>query len=395
MFQEVRSIGRLKAACVCDPDRDEAYAELGNLQTELGHLSAARAALRRAILIEPKALYFGRLAKAGKFAAGDPLIAQLQALADSDLPLSDRPLADFALAKAYDDAALYAESFARLRLGNRRVRAGIAYDEAGALALIGSIGEIFSREMLAEHAGMGDPSAKPVFIVGMPRSGSTLVERILSAHPLAVSIGESNDFAVARNEALHALPLSSFPHYAPGLDAAAYRRIGARYLARLPDAERVINKMPGNFAYLGLIALALPNAKILYPRRDPLDTCLSCYGELFASGHPFAYDLGELGRYWTACDRLMEHWREVLPAGMLQEVDYQALVADPEAETQAMLDHLGLPWDPVCLDFSRAGGSVRSASAAQVRQPIYRNSVGRWRHYEPYLGELQAALNRA
>jgi hypothetical protein len=384
-----------KAACADRPGSAGSYADFASSQMEFGQLSAARDALRHAIEIEPKALYFSRLAKAGKFTADDPLIEQLQALAESGLASADQAMADFALAKAYDDIGLYAKSFSRLKLANQRVRAGIAYDEAAALALIGSIAPAFSRALIARYQGCGDPSAKPVFIVGMPRSGSTLIERILAAHPAVISIGESNDFAAARNEAVQAANLPPFPHYARALDSAAYKRIGQRYVARLPDAERVVNKMPGNFAYLGLIALALPNAKFLYPCRDPMDTCLSCYGEHFASGHPFAYDLGELGRYWTACDALMGHWREALPAGMLIEIDYQALVRDPEAGTRRMLDHLRLPWDPTCLDFANASGSVRTASVAQVRQPIYRSSVGRWRRYEPYLGELQAALNSA
>jgi tetratricopeptide (TPR) repeat protein len=382
-----------KAACAARPDRAEAYGELGNLQSELGNLSEARMSLRRAICLDPKPLYFGRLAKAGKFSVGDPLIAQLQAVAESGLSPLDQALADFALAKAYDDVGLYARSFERLTLGNQRVRARIAYDEAAALALIGSIAAAFGEELFADPAVGGDPSRKPVFIVGMPRSGSTLIERILATHPAVASIGESNDFAAARNEALGGLGLPPFPHYAQALDRDAYRRIAARYLARLPDAPRVINKMPGNFAYLGLIARALPNARILYPRRDPMDTCLSCYGEFFQSGHPFAYDLGELGRYWRACDGLMGHWRAVLPAGMLIEVDYQALVTDPESGTRRMLDHLGLPWDPACLDFSRSPGVVRTASIAQIRQPIYRDSIGRWRRYEAELGELRAALD--
>ena len=384
-----------RAACVRTPDDDRAYAELGNRQTELGLLAEAGQSLRRAIRLSPKALYFGRLAKAGRFAAGDPLIEKLQALADGPLSAEDQALADFALAKAYDDAGLYDRAFERLALANKRVRARTAYDEAAALALIGSIAPAFPADFFAGRAGWGDPSAKPVFIVGMPRSGSTLIERILAAHASVESIGESNDFAAARNEALQGLGLPPFPHYAEALDEAACRRIAARYLARLPEAGRVINKLPGNFAYLGLIAAALPNAKILYPRRDALDTCLSCYCEHFAQGHPFAYDLGELGCYWKACDGLMRHWAERLPDGMLMEVDYQALVADPEAATRTLLDHLGLPWDPACLDFPSSGGIVRTASASQVRRPIYRDSVGRSQHYQRHLGELRAALNTA
>lgn len=372
---------------------DRALADLGNRQIEQGDLREAKESLRQAIRLNPKPLYFARFAKAGKFLAGDPLIDRLAALADTPLSPEDQALADFALGKAYDDTGRYDEAFFRFALGNKRVRAGIAYDEAAALALIGSIGGVFAKEFLAARRGWGDPSEKPVFIAGLPRSGSTLIERILTAHPSVASVGESNDFADSRREALIGASLPPFPRLAEALDAAACRRIAERYLARMPAGLRVINKMPGNFAYLGLIALAFPEARILYPRRDPMDTCLSCYCELFAAGHPFAYDLGELGRYWKACDGLMAHWREALPAGMLLDVDYQALVEDPEGETRRMLAHLGLPWDPACLDFANAKGRVSTASASQVRRPIYRDSVGRSRHYERHLGELRAALN--
>ena len=245
-----------RAACVRAPDDDRAYAELGNQQTELGLLADAGHSLRRAIRLAPKALYFGRLAKAGKFAAGDPLIDELRALADGPLSPADQALADFALGKAYDDVGRHEDAFARYSLGNKRVRAGTAYDEAAALALIGSIGEAFTRDFLAARTGWGDPSAKPVFIAGMPRSGSTLIERILAAHPSVVSVGESNDLGDARREALFGNRLPPFPKLAEALDVAACRRIAGSYLARLPSAARVINKMPGNFAYLGLIANA-------------------------------------------------------------------------------------------------------------------------------------------
>jgi len=390
-----------KWACATAPDNDEAYAGLGNRQTELGHLADARRSLRRAIAIDPKAAHFGKLAKAGRFAAGDPLIERLRQLLDGawDVSEDDRAMAEFALGKAYDDIGRPAESFERFAAGNRRVRSGIVYDEAAALALVGSIAPVFTADFLAARTGLGDPSPEPVFIVGMPRSGSTLIERILANHPAVGSLGESNLFAEAKNEELGSGDCLPFPHIAPTLDPCAFRRIGLRYAARLraraPSSARTINKMPGNFAYLGLIALALPGAKIIYPRRDPMDTCLSCYCELFAEGHPYAYDLRELARFWKACDGLMRHWRAVLPAGMLLEVEYEALTGDPEREARRMLDHLGLDWDPACLDFAEAPGTVRTASAAQVRQPVHRESVGRWRRFEPFLAELRDELAKS
>jgi len=390
---------RCKCACALSPESDGAYADLGNILTVQGDLEAARLSLHRAILIAPKAAHFAKLAKAGKFAPDDPLIETMRCLAnDPRLSPEDRLLAEFALGKAYDDAGFLRQSFEHVTAGNAMMRARIAYDEEAALSLIASIGQVFTKDLLERRAGAGDPSPKPVFVVGMPRSGSTLIARILASHHAIASIDESNGFAAAKNDALGISDLPPFPFFAPLIDEAAFGRIARGYLARLdaavPGALRVVNKMPGNFAYLGVIALALPGAKIIYPRRDPMDTCLSCYCELFAEGHPYAYDLRELARFWKACDGLMAHWREVLPAGMLIEIDYQALVEDPETESRRMIGHLGLPWDPSCLTFAETEGPVRTASAAQVRQPIYRDSVGRWRRYEPYLADLRAELGK-
>jgi hypothetical protein len=163
-------------------------------------------------------------------------------------------------------------------------------------------------------------------------------------------------------------------------------------MQRAPEAARITDKMPGNFIFAGLIHLALPKATILHAVRDPIDTCLSCFAVHFTRGHPHTYDLAELGRYYRRYRSLMDHWRRVLPSGRIVDVRYEDLVADLEGAARRIIAHCGLPWDARCLDFHRTERPVRTASAPQVRRPIYGNSVGRWRRYEPFLGPLLAEL---
>jgi hypothetical protein len=232
----------------------------------------------------------------------------------------------------------------------------------------------------------------------MPRSGTTLIEQILASHPKIFGAGELQSFSRALSilEAPDGAP-PSFPEFVPGLPAESLRQVGAHYLndvrALAPPAERITDKMPGNFPLLGLINLALPNARIIHMRRDPIDTCVSCFSMLFANGHPYSYDLAELGRYYRAYETLMSHWREVLPTGVMLEVRYEDVVADVEHQARQVVAHCGLPWDDRCLAFHETQRAVQTASAVQVRQPIYRTSVGRWRPYAELLRPLLRELD--
>jgi tetratricopeptide (TPR) repeat protein len=389
------SVQQARAAAAARPDNDEVQAGLGNLLTELGRLDEARAVLRRAVRLAPgQAGHYGRLAKVVKFAAGDPELVRAEKLAReaASLPEPDRIELGFALGKAYADLGRDAEAWAAYAEANALMRGRIAYDEAAALGLVARIADAFTARLLANPPG--DPVPGPVFIVGMPRSGSTLAERMLAGHPAIRALGEANDFAAARALALGDRARVAFPDGVAALEAESLRRLGQVYRERVDcgPGRLALNKMLGNFAYLGFIHLAMPGARFIHTVRDPLDGCLSCYFELFAEGHPYCYDLGELGRFRQAHDRLMAHWRAVLPKEVLLDVCYEQLVADPEAEGRRMLAHLGLDWDPACLDFSGREGAVRTASVAQVRQPLYRTSVGRWRRWEAWLGPLKEAL---
>jgi sulfotransferase family protein len=248
---------------------------------------------------------------------------------------------------------------------------------------------VFTGELMRSHEGRGERSCVPVFILGMLRSGTTLVEQILASHPKVFGAGEVDDF----NKVIAAL---HFPEVVSLMSGEQLRQLGASYVGGIrvaaPVVERITNKSPGNFRFTGLIHMMLPNARIIHTRRDPIDTCLSCFSKLFVGNHPYAYDLEELGRYYRAYEALMAHWRSVLPPNVMLEVQYEEVVADLEGQARRIVAHCGLEWDALCLAFHQTERPVRTASATQVRQPIYKSSVGRWRAYEPFLGPLLAEL---
>ena len=267
---------------------------------------------------------------------------------------------DFALGKAYADLKDHARSFKHLLAGNAAKRATIAYDEHAAFALFDRIEATFTRELIDDKIGGGDPSAMPIFVIGMPRSGTTLVEQIIASHPAVHGAGELQTFnevvLAVRGPDGNALP---YPDFVPALDAPALQRIGAAYVAEVrklaPSSERVTDKMPSNYYFAGLISLALPNAKIIHTIRDPVDTCISCFSKLFSAEQNHTYDLGELGRYYRRYEQLMAHWHRVLPAGRILDVRYEDVVADLESQARRIIAHCGLPWDRRCLPFHRDG----------------------------------------
>jgi sulfotransferase family protein len=307
---------------------------------------------------------------------------------------------DFALGKAYSDLKDYPRAFAHLLAGNAAKRATISYDETSIFALFDRIEATFTRELIAKKAGSGDPSSLPIFVIGMPRSGTTLVEQIIASHPMVHGAGELqafNDVILAlRGPNGDAIP---YPNFVPSLDASALQQIGARYLSAVrklaPSGERVTDKMPSNYYFAGLIHLALPNAKIIHTVRNPVDTCLSCFSKLFTAEQNHTYDLAELGRYYKRYERLMAHWRRVLPAQCILDVRYEDVVADLEGQARRIIAYCALPWDERCLSFHKTDRAVRTASASQVRLPIYKGAVGRWRAYEKQLGPLLSALGVA
>jgi tetratricopeptide (TPR) repeat protein len=384
-------------ALAINNDLAEAQHGVGIALQALGELEEAVAAFERAIRLAPRRSDFHlALAQCKRFTADDPRLAAMETLARDMIALSDNNqiALHFALGKAYADLAQHQRAFAHLAAGNALKRRRTAYDEAQTLRRFAELRATFTPELMQTHRGVGDPSAVPLFVVGMPRSGTTLIEQILSSHPRVFGAGEISDFResipnVNANDAVIAVPQAV-------LSAPALRQLAARYLDRIrstaPTADRIVDKMPANFAFVGLIHLALPNARIIHALRDPIDTCLSCFSILFVDEQPYAYDLGELGRYYRGYHALMDYWRTILPPDVLLEVRYEDLVHDLEGQARRIVAHCDLPWEDRCLDFHQTSRSVRTASCVQVRQPIYRGSVGRWRAYANQLKPLLQAL---
>lgn len=379
-----------------DPGHAHAQSGRGSAMLNLGRLDEARAAFERAVALMPaKPVFHYNLAESKRFREGDPQIKELEALARDKTSFApgERIYLHFALAKAYDDLKRYRPAFAHLKQGNALKRASLVYDETQAFDMLAGIAAMFTPETMAARAGSGNSSEVPIFIVGMPRSGTTLVEQMLASHPSVFGAGELNalteSIAPGGSTAPFALDVAK-------LSGDAIRRIGDRYLEKIlplaPNALRIVDKMPGNFFHAGLIHLALPKARIIHMRRDPTDTCFSCFSKLFTKGHVYIYELGELGRYYRAYATLMAHWRAVLPASAMLEVEYETLVSDFEREARRIVAFCGLEWDARCLDFHKTERNVRTMSAFQVRRPVYVSSVGRWRPYAEWLGPLIDAL---
>jgi tetratricopeptide (TPR) repeat protein len=394
------AIAACRRAIELAPASGDGYLALGTALRMLGRLAQARSILEQGLELSPARADLHRaLADMKQFVPGDPQLARMEELACAPAALAppQRVQLHFALAKAYADIDQPERAFAQLVAGNGLKRREVPYDEAGTHEGLRRIEAAFTAELLRQKQGMGEPSAAPIFIIGMPRSGTTLVEQIIASHPSAFGADERMDLSRVVGRLVGADGTPIFPSMIHSITAPQLGALGSAYLAAIrdaaPAAERIVDKLPANFAFAGLIHLALPNAKLIHVQRDPLDTCLSCFARLFAGPHlSYTYDLGELGRYYRGYDRLMAHWRRVLPHGVMLEVKYEELIADFAAQARRIIAHCGLAWDERCLAFHATQRTVRSASAAQVRQPLYRSAVGRARPYMPMLGPLLQAL---
>lgn len=382
------------------PDYAEAHGNLGKLLLDRGRIDEAEASFRQALQVRPDDLVVRlSLALAGKVKAGDEnmaaLIATEQATRNSatPLPVEGAMCLHFALGKCYDDIGVHEKAFPHFLEGNRLKFTTSGFNQDQAAQHFASIMQNFDTAAIDRLRGGGEPSSLPIFILGMPRSGTTLVEQIVSSYPGIHGAGELSDLKTIMRRNMAG---SAFQDNLSSLDQAQLAAWGAEYVAglqrRAPAALRVTDKMPANFLLVGLIHLMLPNAKIIHVRRNPADTCLSCFTQLFKDGQEFSYDLAELGRYYAGYARLMAHWRKVLPEGAFLDVRYEDVVADQEAQSRRIIDYCGLEWNDACLDFHSNERAVKTASMAQVRRPIYQSSVERWRSYEEFLEPLFEAL---
>jgi len=297
-----------------------------------------------------------------------------------------------ALGIAFERNGDYERAFAYFERGNNKRRLDEPYDPVYVEHLHDRIIAVFSQDFLDAMSGLGDNSAAAIFIVGLPRTGSTLIEQIIASHSDVDGTHELPELGqLARSLPVVDFKNSRYPETVLGLGEEALASLGAEYIERTrryrSGKAHFTDKNLGNFMHIGLLQLILPNASIIHARRHPLDTCLGCYKQLFARGQSYSYDLEELGEYYLQYRRLMDHWDTVLP-GKVLHVDYENIVADVETESRRILAHCGLSWDARCLRFFETPRDVRTASSEQVRQPIYRSSVNLWRHYEAHLGEL-------
>ena len=363
-------------------------------------MAEAQWTAEKAIQFAPrKARYYRTLGDVTRFVSRDPRVAAMEVLSGDAALLSvdDRIELHFALAKAYEDLGRHTDAFRQWLDGNALKRRQITYNEATTLGAMNYARAIFTPDFIRTWQNVGNPSSVPIFIVGMPRSGTTLVEQILASHPEVFGGGELTHFRRAAEESRPTIGGSrSFPELVSGMMGKHFRKLGSRYLAEIqklaPTAARITDKMNGNFIYAGLIHLALPNAPILHVARNPMDTCISCFSKIFGPELSYTYDLAELGRYYRHYKALMAHWHLILPPGRIFEVRYEDVVSDLEGQARRIVAHCGLEWNPRCLAFYQTRRPVLTPSATQVRQPIYNSSIGRWRVHETFLGPLLAEL---
>ncbi len=359
----------------------------------LGDLAGAEAVFDRLIALHPAdgAAWYNR-ASLRKRTEADAHIEDMRSALGQ--VTGDGAIAvHYALAKAMEDLGRHEESFTHLKRGADLRRTRLSYRVEQDVETMSAIARVFDKAWLEAAPASDVMTPGPIFIMGLPRSGTTLVDRILSSHSQVASLGEIPDFALALMETTPRQgDRDAFVRAAADADPV---KLAERFLQRLAGYESqsafLIDKTPVNFLYVGLIARALPNARIVHVRRDPMDVGYALYKTLFQTGCPYAYDLTDIGHYIGAWSRLMTHWREALP-GRFIDVDYETLIDDLDGEARRIVAHCGLPWEAACRDFHLNRSPSSTASAAQVRRPLYRSSVGLWRHYEHELAPLAQTL---
>ena len=367
----------------------------GHALKTIGDQQSALAAYRAAIAERPR---FGEvywsMANLKVFRFEEAEVGAMEAqLERGDLTDSERIHFSFALGKAYEDKDDYPAAWRHYDAGNRLQRPLVKHDPLELEKRHEDIRNVFDRKFLARHAGNGHESTDPILIVGLPRSGSTLLEQILASHSQVEGTSELPTLGkIATSIGRYRRGDVQFPQAAMELEGQDWRAYGQRYLEdaarhRFTDRPFFTDKMPNNFPLLGLLHLILPNARIIDARRHPLDSCIGCYKQLFAKGQNFTYDLEDLAHYYRNYDAMVNHWHAVLP-GKVLTVHYEDTVADLEGQVRRILDHCGLPFEESCVRFHETRRAVRTASSEQVRRPIYSDALGKWRYYAPFCERL-------
>jgi tetratricopeptide (TPR) repeat protein len=401
-----------------DPDQPRAWLSYGHVLRTIGRRPAAIDAYRKSLALQPtlgEAYWSLANLKVVRFDAAD-LAAMRAALARGDLSDDDRAHMHLSLAKALEDDRKFEPSFHHYAQGNALRRAMASYDPSANRDYVRRNRETFTESFFQARAGVGDPSPDPIFVVGLPRSGSTLVEQILSSHPLVEGVSELPDLIAiatrvsARSAAGGDAPSPSggaegrppgghYPAMLASLRPETFAELGREYIERTRVHRKLgrpffIDKLPSNFMQLGLLHLILPNAKIIDARRNPMACCFSGFKQNFAQGAEYSYDLDDIGRYYVDYLNLMSHFDQVLP-GRVHRVQYETLIAEPEAQVRRLLDYCGLEFEPACLRFYETDRPVRTASSEQVRQPLFTEGLDHWKNFEPWLDPLKRALGAA
>ena len=390
-FQHHRIASRLL------PDHPGIQFDLGRMYVSHGDLEAAGDCFKRILRLQPDGLAaYGNLVRITKYHSPEHEdTTRLKAFLDQEWLSDDqRTTVLFALGKIYQDCGLYEEAFSYFERGNRLQDAKYRFDPRMLAQAASLLIDNCTTDLFDQKCRIGNPTETPVFIIGAPRSGTTLTEQILSSHPDVFGAGELQLIprtADRLQEYLQA-PMP-YPQCLIELAENSINTPASEYLKQvrsLANGERrIIDKMPGNFLHLGLIHILFPNAKIIHCRREPRDTCISMFCQYFSSGVPYSYDLYKLGVFYSQYERTMEHWRKVLPSDTMIEIEYEKLVNNQEAESRRLLDFLGLEWHDGCLEFYKQRRSVNTASDTQVIQPLYSSSIGRWKHYQRHLRPLE------
>jgi tetratricopeptide (TPR) repeat protein len=391
-------------ACNANAHNTEARNNMGALYARQGRLDEARDWFNAVLGVRPNYIpaHFN-LSSLKTYQADDSHLIALENIHATEvaLPSLERIQLNFALGKAREDIGDYDNAFSAYEQGNCLHYQHYPYAETRARVLHSRIKRVLNSDFFARYPrpmdGRTDDNT-PIFIVGMPRSGTTLIEQMLSSHHQVYGAGEISDLSVVIESMQQHGKANSYTEWCNSATAQDFSVLGKIYQERVWNKahgkQYVTDKMPGNFLYLGMIHLMLPNAKIIHAMRDPMDTCFSCYSRLFHDRMEFTYDFEVLGRYYLRYIKMMEHWHKVLPAGTILDVRYEDVVADAEGQTRRMLDYIGLPWDKACLDFHKNQRHVATASMAQVCKPLYSTSVERWKKFEAHLQPLMEILMR-
>lgn len=397
------ALAQLDLALSIDSSVTSLYIGKGNILMEIGEIDSAEAQFLIAAedpKVDTRILAHYCLIQLRKNKQDSQSLKELLSIVNNSQETTHNKLeyAYFALGKYYDDLGESAKAFMYFTQGCHLKRKRFTYNTAEQVQVTNKLINTFTKDTVEKLREFANPSALPIFIIGMPRSGTTLVEQIIASHPNVYGAGELTFFTDLIHSAGNNTQLS-YPYNIPYLLPQDFHDVTQKYLSHLQRisscASRITDKMPYNFNVIGLIHALFPNAKIIHVKRNPIDTCLSCYTKLFSQGHFYSYDLSELGHYYLCYEHIMNHWRSTLPSNAWLDIHYEDIIHNFKTEAKRLIAYVGLTWNPKCLAFYQSKRQVRTASFAQVRQPVYTSSVNRWRQFKNELAPLIQILNQA